>query len=156
MPENLPPECSVVRITSSADLPGNLGCASTGMPRPLSLMVSRLPGSSVTSMRLAWPATASSIAVVEHFGGEMVQRALVDAADVHAGAAADRLEPFEHLDRGGVVAFGCGRGGVGSEQVGHVAVRYRARDSGAVKRRGGGFPQATGGGAWPSRRGGYS
>ena len=50
-------------ITSSADLPGYLGCASTGMPRPLSVTVRRLPGSSVTSMRLAWPATASSIAL---------------------------------------------------------------------------------------------
>ena len=93
-------------ITSSADLPGNLGCGSTGMPRPLSLTVSRLPASSSTSMRVAWPATASSIAVVEDLGGEVVQRALVGAADVHAGAAADGLEPFEHLDRGGVIAVG--------------------------------------------------
>ena len=38
----------------------------------------------------------------------MVERALVGAADVHAGAAADRLQPFEHLDRGGVVAVGGG------------------------------------------------
>ncbi len=48
--------------------------------------------------------------IVEHFGGEVVQRALVGAADIHAGAPADRLEPFEHLDRGGVViAAGGGR-----------------------------------------------
>ncbi len=33
---NLPPECSVVRMTSSADLSGNFGCGSIGMPRPLS------------------------------------------------------------------------------------------------------------------------
>ena len=43
--------------------------------------------------------------VVEHFGGEVVERALVDPADVHAGAAADGLEPFQHLDRGAVVGF---------------------------------------------------
>src|SRR5438128_11721588 len=36
--------------------------------------------------------------VVEHFGGEMVQPALVGAADIHAGAAPHRLEPLEHLD----------------------------------------------------------
>jgi hypothetical protein len=41
--------------------------------------------------------------VVEHFGGEVVQRALVDPTDVHPGAPADRLEPLQHLDRGGVV-----------------------------------------------------
>ena len=98
-------------ITSSADLPGYLGCGSTGMPRPLSVTVRRLPGSSVTSMRLAWPATASSIALSMHFGGEVVERALVGAADVHAGAAADRLEPLEHLDRMRVIlARAMGRG----------------------------------------------
>jgi hypothetical protein len=63
LPENLPPEWSVVRITSTDDLPGNLGCSSTGMPRPLSEMVSRLPSPSSTSIRVAWPATASSIAL---------------------------------------------------------------------------------------------
>ena len=56
--------------------------------------------------------------IVEHFGGEVVQRALVGAADVHAGAAADGLEPFQHLDRGGIVAVGRGRGGR-REEVGH-------------------------------------
>jgi hypothetical protein len=30
---NLPPACSVVMMTSSADLPGNFGCGSIGMPR---------------------------------------------------------------------------------------------------------------------------
>ena len=63
LPSNLPPEWRVVMMTSSADLPGYFGCGSTGMPRPLSKTVRRLPGSSVTSMRLAWPATASSIAL---------------------------------------------------------------------------------------------
>ena len=58
--------------------------------------------------------------VVEHFGREMVQRALVGAADVHARAAADGLEPLEHLDRRGVVADG-GRCGRGEEIVGHDA-----------------------------------
>jgi len=44
--------------------------------------------------------------IVDDLGGEVVERAFVGAADVHAGAAADRLEAFEHLDRGRVVAIG--------------------------------------------------
>ena len=36
--------------------------------------------------------------VVEHLGDEMVQRALVGAADIHARAAAHRLQALEHLD----------------------------------------------------------
>ena len=58
--------------------------------------------------------------IVDDLGGEVVERAGVGAADVHAGAAADGLQAFEDLDRGSVVAFGYGRCGVGSEQVGHV------------------------------------
>ena len=57
--------------------------------------------------------------IVDDFGGEVVKRPRVGAADIHAGAAADRLEPFEHLDRRGVVAVGVGRSGRG-EEVGHV------------------------------------
>ena len=41
--------------------------------------------------------------VVEDFGDQVVERAFVGAADVHAGALADGLQAFEHLDRGGVV-----------------------------------------------------
>jgi hypothetical protein len=44
--------------------------------------------------------------VVEHFGHEVVQRAFVGAADIHAGALAHGLQPLEHLDGGGVVAVG--------------------------------------------------
>ena len=57
-------------------------------------------------------------AVVDDLGGEVVERALVGAADIHAGAAADRLEPLEDLDRGGVVIVG-GGGGADGEKVGH-------------------------------------
>jgi hypothetical protein len=50
----------------------------------------------------------------------VVERALVGPADVHAGAAADGLEPLQDLDRRGVVGGGAGGGGgVGCEQVGH-------------------------------------
>ena len=114
-------------ITSSADLPGYLGCGSTGMPRPLSVTVRRLP---VLELDLDAAGVAGDRfvhGIVDDLGGEVVERAGVGPADVHAGAAADRLEPLEHLDRGGVVAVG--RGGRGSgEQVGHVRERYRARD----------------------------
>ena len=57
-------------------------------------------------------------AIVDDFGGEVMERALVGSADIHARAAADRLEPLEHLDRRCVVAVG-GGGGAGSEKVGH-------------------------------------
>ena len=53
--------------------------------------------------------------IVEHLGGEMVKRPLVDPADIHARPPADRLQPLEHLDRMGVVIGG--RGGGGREQV---------------------------------------
>ena len=42
--------------------------------------------------------------VVEHLGGEMMQTALVGAADIHAGTAAHRLQPFENLDVLGGIA----------------------------------------------------
>ena len=42
--------------------------------------------------------------VVDDFGEQMMQRLFVGAADIHAGAAAYRLEPFEHLDIGRGVA----------------------------------------------------
>ena len=42
--------------------------------------------------------------VVDHLGEEVVQRLLVGAADIHAGAAAHRLQPLQHLDVGRVVA----------------------------------------------------
>ena len=45
--------------------------------------------------------------VVDHLGEQMMQRLLVGAADIHAGAAADRLEPLQHLDvLGGIAGLG--------------------------------------------------
>jgi hypothetical protein len=43
--------------------------------------------------------------VVHHLGEEVVQRLLVGPADIHAGPAAHRLEPLEHLDRRRRVGF---------------------------------------------------
>ena len=68
---------------------------------------------SVTSIQVAWPATASSMAIVHDFGEEMVQGLFIGAADIHAGAAADGLQPLQHLDVGGgilLLAPGSGRG----------------------------------------------
>ena len=62
--------------------------------------------------------------VVEHFGGEMVKRAFVGAADIHAGAAADGLEPLQHLDMAGIIIGGALRG---SEQIGHGHCIGRSR-----------------------------
>jgi hypothetical protein len=59
--------------------------------------------------------------VVEDLGHQMVQRAFVGAADVHAGALADRLQPLEHLDGGGVIGVGAAEGQV----VGHGASPVR-------------------------------
>jgi len=43
--------------------------------------------------------------IVDHLGEQVMQRFLVGAADIHAGAAADRLEPLQHLDILGGVAL---------------------------------------------------
>ena len=53
--------------------------------------------------------------IVEHLGGEVVERALVGPADIHARTPPNGLEPLEHLDRGGVI----GVGAAWSEVVGH-------------------------------------
>ena len=45
-------------------------------------------------------------AVVQHLGREMVQRALIRAADIHAGTATHRLQPFQHLDSGSIIFRG--------------------------------------------------
>ena len=40
-------------------------------------------------------------AIVHDFGKEVVQGLFIGAADIHAGAAADGLQPLQHLDVGG-------------------------------------------------------
>ena len=54
--------------------------------------------------------------IVEQFGHQVVHGPLVGAADIHAGAAAHRLQPLQHLDRGGVIIAG-GCGGSGREKI---------------------------------------
>ena len=74
-------------------------------------------------------------AVVDHLGGEVVQRAFVGAADIHAGAAANGLKPFEYFDLRGIVAVGRGGGAVEQIVTHMLAIggrkgRWQARFSG--------------------------
>ena len=97
-------------ITSSADLLVNFGWRSTGIPRPLSRTRQDVA-------RLQFDFDARRVAgdrfvhrVVENFGREMVQRAFIGAADIHAGAAPHRLEALKDLDvLRGVAAAGLRR-----------------------------------------------
>ena len=58
---NFPPACKVHMITSRADLFLNFGCGSTGIPRPLSVTLTKPSASISTSIKLACPASASSM-----------------------------------------------------------------------------------------------
>ncbi len=59
--------------------------------------------------------------VVEHFGDEVIEGALVGAADIHAGPAPHRLEPFEDLDVLGGIAVRLRLAGKIVEEVGHAS-----------------------------------
>jgi hypothetical protein len=57
----------------------------------------------------------------------VMQRLLVGAADIHAGAAADRLQPLEHLvDRRGIAGLGAGRPRGGTRQPARGPYRCRS------------------------------
>src|SRR5690606_14537981 len=68
--------------------------------------------------------------VVDDLVDEVVKPAHADVADVHGGALADGLEPFEDLDVGGaVLAVRAGRGeGVRGERVSHRVRRWGGRN----------------------------
>src|SRR5690606_20729093 len=51
--------------------------------------------------------------VVQHLGEQVVQGAFVGAADIHAGAFADGLQPLQHPDGGGGITGGGGGGRAG-------------------------------------------
>src|SRR5215469_3597322 len=56
--------------------------------------------------------------VVEDLGHEMVEAAFIRASDVHAGAAANRLQPLQNLDvLSGIIVGKFCRGGI--EEIGH-------------------------------------
>ena len=87
-----------MKITSSALLPV-FGCLSTGMPRPSSATVSDEPSAcSVTTIDDGIAVHRLVDGVVEDLPREVVEPGGADAADVHAGALADGLEPFQDGD----------------------------------------------------------
>jgi glycosyltransferase involved in cell wall biosynthesis len=57
--------------------------------------------------------------IVDDLGEQVVQRLLVGAADIHAGAAAHRLQPLQHLDVGEYFLF-CPNGGFYNYRDQHV------------------------------------
>ena len=57
--------------------------------------------------------------IVQNLGEQVVQGPLISAADIHAGAFADRLQPLQHLDRGGGVVAGQRRRGRGGGSGAH-------------------------------------
>ena len=62
--------------------------------------------------------------VVDDFGEQVMQRLFVGAADIHAGAAAYRLQSFQHLDVGcGIAGLGAGRPRRGLRR--RAALRFR-------------------------------
>ena len=65
--------------------------------------------------------------VVDDFGEQMVQRLFVGAADIHAGAAAHRLQSFQHFDVGrGIAGLGAGRPRRGLGRG--AALRFRPKE----------------------------
>ena len=78
------------------------------MPRPLSTTVTTPSALIVADDRVAVAAERFVDRVVDDFADEVVQTALIGAADIHARPAADGFEPFEHLDRTRII-FGSGR-----------------------------------------------
>ena len=73
-------------------------CLSTGMPRPLSVTVTTPSAPMRDDDRVAVAAQRLVDRVVDDLAHQVVQAALIGAADVHAGAAAHGLQPLQHLD----------------------------------------------------------
>ena len=63
--------------------------------------------------------------VVDHLGEQVMHRLFVGAADVHARAAADRLEAFQDLDVMFAVAAVLGRLSCARRFYDHFAVEFR-------------------------------
>ncbi len=87
------------------------------MPRPLSVTLEK-------AVRLERDIDESGVAgnrlvhgIVEDFGEEMMQGCLIRPADIHAGPAPDRFEPFEDFDRSGGIGGFARRAGRGHAQT---------------------------------------
>ena len=85
-------------MTSSADFFGNFGCGSTGMPRPLSVTVRKPSAVELDLDEVGMAGQRLVHRVVDDFGEQVMQRLFVGPADIHAGAAPNRLQPLQYLD----------------------------------------------------------
>ena len=94
---------------SRADLPVR-ACLSIGMPRPLSETRTLPSGMDDDIDAVAEAGHRLVDGVIDDFVDEVMEAALVGGADVHAGAAADSLQPFEDLDIGSGVLVRSGLG----------------------------------------------
>ena len=115
------------------------------MPRPLSVTATKpsaehldLDAGGVAGDRLVHR-------VVDDLGEEVVQRVLVGAADIHARAAAHRLQPLQHLDVRGAIGFAAIADGGGA---GARIARGQHRSAGRSRRHG----RQTDRQLWPSPR----
>ena len=68
------------------------------MPRPLSVTDEPAVGAKLDLDEGGVAGQRLVHGIVDHLGEQVMQRLFVGAADIHAGAAADRLEPLQHLD----------------------------------------------------------
>ena len=73
--------------------------------------------------------------VVDHLGEQVMQRLLVGAADIHAGPAAHRLQPLQHLDVARRVAGLAGGAGLAARGLGGRAARRREASANRSRRR---------------------
>ncbi len=102
----------VLRVRVDGDATAVVGDRQEAIGPELDLDPARVPGDRLVH------------AIVDHLGEKVVQRLLVGAADVHAGAPAHGLEAFEHLDVGGRVLVGGVASAAGSARlVGHEAFK---------------------------------
>ena len=118
----------MVRITSRADLPGIFGvrvdrnaAAVVADRQPIALVERDFDSAGVAGNRFVHR-------VVDDLGGQVMERASIGTADVHAGPTADGLQALEDLDGGSVIIVGrCGR--TGSEEIGHFQNAIGCRQS---------------------------
>ena len=93
-------------VTAGSSWPG---AVSVGMPRPLSSTRTAAVVGEGHDDPVAVARQRLVDRVVHDLPDQVVQASLAGRADVHARALADRLEPLEDLDRGGVVLHAVGR-----------------------------------------------
>ena len=107
-----------------------VGWISTGMPRPLSFDLDDIVGFEGDDDLVAAAGHGLVDAVVDDLVDEVLEAALVSAADVHAGAAPHGFTPAEDLDiLGGIVAVDSGQSsGLQTCFAGQLLVSGRRKD----------------------------